>query len=56
VGEHRSSSICREGRLTLPQVQNHFYYENLSETHAIWKEFRKLLDEYPERMTQDMAA
>ncbi len=30
--------------------QHHFYHENLPETHAIWKEFRKLLDEYPERM------
>jgi alpha-glucosidase len=30
--------------------QHHFYHENLPETHAIWKEFRKLLDQYPERM------
>ncbi len=30
--------------------QHHFYHEHLPETHAIWKEFRKLLDEYPERM------
>jgi alpha-glucosidase len=30
--------------------QQHFYHTNLPETHAIWKEFRKLLDQYPERM------
>jgi alpha-glucosidase len=30
--------------------QHHFYHENLPETHAIWKEFRRLLDSYPERM------
>ncbi len=30
--------------------QHHFYHENLPETHALWKDFRKLLDDYPERM------
>ena len=30
--------------------QHHFYQINQPETHAIWKEFRKLLDHYPERM------
>jgi alpha-glucosidase len=30
--------------------QHHFYQINRPETHAIWKEFRELLDGYPERM------
>jgi len=30
--------------------QRHIHYVNLPETHAIWKEFRQVLDEYPERM------
>jgi alpha-glucosidase len=30
--------------------QDHSYQINQPETHAIWKEFRKLLDAYPERM------
>ncbi|NWG14984.1 MAG: DUF3459 domain-containing protein [Acidobacteria bacterium] len=30
--------------------QHHLYEINQPETHAIWKEFRKLLDSYPERM------
>jgi len=30
--------------------QHHFYHSNQPETHAIWKEFRELLDSYPERM------
>ena len=30
--------------------QHHFHHINQPETHAIWKEFRKLLDSYPERM------
>jgi len=30
--------------------QYHFYHENLPETHALWREFRTLLDAYPERM------
>ncbi|HEY4690204.1 MAG TPA: alpha-amylase family glycosyl hydrolase [Anaerolineae bacterium] len=29
--------------------QHHFYYEHLPETHTLWKEFRRLLDEYSER-------
>ena len=30
--------------------QHHFYHINQPETHALWKDFRKLLDNYPERM------
>jgi alpha-glucosidase len=30
--------------------QYHIYHENLPETHALWREFRALLDAYPERM------
>jgi alpha-glucosidase len=30
--------------------QQHFYHINQPETHAIWKEFRRMLDTYPERM------
>ncbi|HJW82734.1 MAG TPA: alpha-amylase family glycosyl hydrolase, partial [Anaerolineae bacterium] len=30
--------------------QRHFYHQNLPETHAMWKGFRRLLDEYPQRM------
>lgn len=30
--------------------QEHFHHTNQPETHAIWKEFRGLLDRYPERM------
>ena len=29
--------------------QRHFYHKNRPETHAIWKEFRKLLDTYTDR-------
>jgi len=30
--------------------QDHSHHVNLPETHAIWREFRQLLDRYPERM------
>jgi alpha-glucosidase len=30
--------------------QHHVYHENLPETHTLWREFRALLDVYPERM------
>ncbi|MCI0672152.1 MAG: alpha-glucosidase [Myxococcaceae bacterium] len=30
--------------------QRHEHHINLAETHAVWKEFRKLLDTYPDRM------
>ncbi len=30
--------------------QQHFYHINQPETHVIWKEFRRMLDTYPEHM------